>query len=538
EANLDAIRVHGHVLPEEFYRLADRAGMLVFADFPLSGAYAYHSTAEEARFFEESVREQVPEMVEMLRNRPCIALWTGHDDPPWIAANESMADVHSVRQNYSIDQDIKALFEKLDPSRPALAGSGEIDMIARAGWSSAPWPTLAEIEPHFVSEYGAQALPDLDSPVWNEIGRRWPVADDDPAWLYAGFQPFAWSERGVGLPSDFESLEAYIAASQQYQAWVIRFATDQFRSRKFDHCWGAFAYQLVDPFPAIGFGLADHSRQPKLGLVALRDAMAPTRLIIEPLSFQPDGAGIRYSPDQAVEARLLVVNDDFRQSGHARVRWSITPEAPTERSGLSAMRHALTRKSYGGSVDFELPLAIEPAVQVLRLSAPISREGGYLLAAELAVGSQLIDSAELPVTIARESAVRTRSRNVPDYLAARLVDFASLRPDPQGLSFDLLNQTRPAALTGLHRVVLDGDLVEAQHILADISGRTLPLPKRLELPVGRRVRLLIDLGASLRPGEHVLELELTVPGVASGRVRIEGFVQPEELAPTDAPKGV
>ena len=154
ETNLDALRVHGHVLPEEFYRLADRAGMLVFADFPLTGAYAYHATPEEGRFFEASVREQVPELVELLRNRPSIALWTAHDDPPWIAANASLADVHSVRQNYSIDQEARGLFEKLDP--PARPWPAPATSTARSGpagergpgrrspsWSRASSPSTA-----------------------------------------------------------------------------------------------------------------------------------------------------------------------------------------------------------------------------------------------------------------------------------------------------------------------------------------------------------------------------------------------------------
>src|SRR5207249_3831880 len=83
-----------HVLPEEFYRLADESGMLVIADFPLTLSYAYHASPEEARFFETSVREQVPEMVRLLQNRPSILFWTGHDDPPWIAANTELADAH------------------------------------------------------------------------------------------------------------------------------------------------------------------------------------------------------------------------------------------------------------------------------------------------------------------------------------------------------------------------------------------------------------------------------------------------------------
>ena len=127
DANLDVLRVHAHVLPEEFYRLADEAGMLVIADFPLTLSYAYHATPEEARFFESSVREQVPEMVRLLQNRPSVLFWTAHDDPPWIAANSELADVHAVRQNYTIDHEIKARPQpprahRLGRARPAPLG--------------------------------------------------------------------------------------------------------------------------------------------------------------------------------------------------------------------------------------------------------------------------------------------------------------------------------------------------------------------------------------------------------------------------------
>ena len=56
---------------------------------------------------------------------------------------------------------------------------------------------------------------------------------------------------------------------------------------------------------------------------------------------------------------------------------------------------------------------------------------------------------------------------------------------------------------------------------AFFSGR-LPLPRRLDLPVGRETELLVEVGEELEPGEHELELDLTLPGVASGRVRVTG----------------
>lgn len=531
EANLDALRVHGHVLPEEFYRTADRAGMLVLADFPLTGAYCYHASGEETQFFEDAVRQQVPELVALIGNRPSICLWTAHDDPPWIPANESLADVHSVRQNYTIDQEARSIFEKLDPTRPALAAWGELDARVRAGWSEGGWEELADLEPPFVSEFGAQGLPALDSPAFEGLGKRWPLADDDPAWLYAGFQPFEWSDHGAGPPSDFESLEEFVEAGQDYQAWLVRFAVDQFRRRKLRPCWGALVHQLVDPFPGVGFGLLDNSRRPKPAFQALRESLAPVRLIVEPVGFQAGENGVRYRSGAPVTLRFFAVNDDFGSSGRARVRWSLQRLGGPDRSGVGGFRDAFARRSFSGSVDFNLPAASEPALLVERLALPLSLEGEYLLQAELSLAQRLVDTTLLPLEVRAAAPPSRPARPVPPYLADRLLQRASLAKDPRGLRFEFLNRARPAALTALGRVVVDGEPQADMRVLAEISGHVLPLPRRLELPVGRPVRLIVDLGEPLRAGNHALEFDLTVPGVASGRVRLEGLIRPEEFAP-------
>jgi len=120
------------------------------------------------------------------------------------------------------------------------------------GWSAGSWSDLAHLEPLMVTAFGAQSLPVAGSPVWEHIKTRWPAADDEPSWRHAGFQPVNWAERGAGLPSAHESLESYADASQAYQADVVRFAAEHMRTRKFESCWGAFAYHLVDPFPGMG----------------------------------------------------------------------------------------------------------------------------------------------------------------------------------------------------------------------------------------------------------------------------------------------
>ncbi|MGH7922846.1 MAG: glycosyl hydrolase 2 galactose-binding domain-containing protein, partial [Candidatus Dormibacteraceae bacterium] len=239
KANLDLLRVPGAVLPEAFYRLCDEAGMLVIADFPLTRSYAYHADAEEARFFEQAVRAQVPEMVGQLSNRPSIVLWMAHDDPPWIEANSALGDVHAVRQNYTIDHEVKATLEMLDATRPALAASGDLDRHLWLGWREGSWHHFADVLPQFVSAFGAQALPPLGSPDWSALKTRWPVSGDDATWLHAGYQSPHWAEHGVGLTEDYDSLEDYVDASHEYQAWLLAYAIDQLRKRKFEPCYGA-----------------------------------------------------------------------------------------------------------------------------------------------------------------------------------------------------------------------------------------------------------------------------------------------------------
>jgi beta-mannosidase len=523
--NLDALRVHGHVLPEEFYRLADEAGMLVVADFPLTLSYGYHASSEETRFFESAVRDQVPEMVELLHNRPSVMLWVGHDDPPWVPANASLGDVHAVRQNHTIDQEIKASLESLDPSRTALAASGDLDHHLWFGWREGGWHQFAEVLPALVSEFGAQALPTLESPVWDALGRRWPVAPDDPGWLYAGFQLAAWAERGAGLPDQYSSLEEYVEESQIYQAWLCSYAIDQLRKRKFEPCWGAFVYGLTDTFPGIGFGLVDGARLPRLALEAVRDAFAPLRVIIDPVGFKalvPYGVGWRPGDEAAI--RLVVVNDDPQVEGTAEVRWEMAREQTIEPSGMGRLLDAVRRRSWGGSIPVTLPTVAEPALQVTTLNFPVLTEGKYHFEAELRAHGMKRLRAVARFEVSDALPLERPRPLLPDYLAERIVVQGSLSLLDEGLRFALRNRTRPAVLTALHRFHLDGQRLDAPRLFLETEAGRVPFPRKLELPVDRDVPVLLELPQTVEPGEHELEMDLTVPGVASGRVRVKGRV--------------
>ena len=531
EANLDALRVVANVLPQDFYRRADEMGMLLFQELPLTGTYAYHARGDDSRFFETAAREQQSQMVELLRNRPSVAVWIAHDEPPWLPSNGDLGDVHAVRQNHSIDQELKASFERLDSTRPALAASGEVDQHLLLGWAEGSWIDLTDVEPVMVTAFGAQSLPSVDSPVWKQIVANWPVADDEASWRYAGFEPVNWAERGVGLPSAHQSLQSYVASSQAYQADVIRLAAEHLRTRKFESCWGAFAFHLVDPFPAIGFGLLDSERKPKPALAALTNAFKPTRVIVAPLAFEPGRPfGILQRPDVPFTARLVVVNDDPEVSGRGAVRWSVTRERAGKRRGVRFIRDAVQRKSFAGVVEVEVPTAFEPAVSATSVTLPLSAEGDYKLEATLAIGGHVIDRSELHFTVTSTLPSPRPRPELARYLAERLADLDSLRSEPDGLSFALENRTRPAVLVGLTGLRLDGVVLARPDLQVETHAGRAPLPKRLDMPLGRRLQVHVVTGEPLGAGAHSLEADITVPGVASGRLVLEGNVLMPEQA--------
>jgi myo-inositol catabolism protein IolC len=117
---------------------------------------------------------------------------------------------------------------------------------------------------------------------------------------------------------------------------------------------------------------------------------------------------------------------------------------------------------------------------------------------------------------------------MPAYLAERLVQAGSIEPQPSGFSLRLLNRTRPAVLTAARDVRVDGALLRRADVLLETGSGRLPLGRPLELPLNRPLTLYVETGESLGRGEHEVEIDLTVEGVASGRVTLRGHVDSGE----------
>jgi hypothetical protein len=246
--------------------------------------------------------------------------------------------------------------------------------------------------------------------------------------------------------------------------------------------------------------------------------------MIEPLAFDPDRPfGIIQRPEVPFSARLVVVNDDPEVSGSGVVRWSLMRERRAGRRGVSRIADAVQRK-FSGATDVEVPTAFEPAVNATTLSVPLEVAGEYRLDASLTVAGQVIDRTELLFTVTSTLPSPRPRPELPRYLAEGLADLVSLRTEKDGLSFVLENRTRPAVVSGIGGLRLDGIPLSRHDIQVETHAGRAPLPRHLDIPVGRRLRIHVVTGEPLGAGRHSLDADITVPGVASGRLVISGTV--------------
>ena len=327
EAGLDLLRVHAHITRPEFYDAADELGMLIWQDFPLQWGYARSVRRQAVR--------QVAKAVDLLGHHPSIAVWCGHNEPFTIdLAGGADAELKAVKARYMaqqqlptwnrsiLDRWVKRAFEKADETRPVIGASGLLPHFPRLdgtdshlyfGWyhgDERDLPRFAAAIPkmvRFVSEFGAQAVPteaDFLEP------ERWPDLDWDELGERFGLQKWVFDERVP--PGRYETFAEWVAATQAYQATLLRFHIETLRRLKYRPTGGFCLFSLADAQPAVSWSVLDHQRHPKAGFFSVVEACRPVIVVAERM---PD----ELVPGATVGLDVHVISDLRRQIENATV---------------------------------------------------------------------------------------------------------------------------------------------------------------------------------------------------------------------------
>ncbi|HEU4670793.1 MAG TPA: glycoside hydrolase family 2 protein [Dyella sp.] len=303
DAHMNMLRVWGggYYLPDAFYAMADRRGLMIWQDFMFGGAIPPPDAA-----FRANVKQEAIEQVTRLRNHPSIVLWSGNNEvqTSW----ESWGDRQAFRQRIGpaesarIEQGMQALFDgtlrevatDLDAEVPYWPGSPESEGDAPANspdsgdahvWNvwggSAPVEDYLKTTPRFQSEFGLQSLPamttirrfatpadlSIDSPVMRAHQKFDHGNGNQRLMLYV--------RRGYGEPKDFASF-AYL--SQVMQADGIALAVDHLRSAM-PRSMGALYWQLNDVWPGASWSSIDVDGRWKALQFRARQFYAPVRVV-------------------------------------------------------------------------------------------------------------------------------------------------------------------------------------------------------------------------------------------------------------------
>lgn len=334
DTGLDLLRVHAHVGRPETYDAADAAGMLLWQDFPLQWGYA--------RSIRKQAQRQAGEMVAMLAHHPSVAVWCGHNEPmgldmdpslldrPW-ATRKLGAKVLASQQlptwnKTVLDRAVKRAIERADGTRPVVKHSGVLprlpglegtDSHLYFGWywgDERDLPGFARVLPsqvRFPTEFGAQAVPESDDFVGAEA---WPDLDWGRLARTHNLQPSILDRY---VPREGHSYESWKAATQAYQAELLRHHVETLRRLKYRPTGGFCQFLLADGHPAISWSVLDHERRPKAGHAALAEACRPVIVVADRL---PESV----RPGDALALDVHVVSDrrlDLTGTVDAELRW-------------------------------------------------------------------------------------------------------------------------------------------------------------------------------------------------------------------------
>lgn len=294
DANVNYVRVWGGGIyeSEDFYEVADEAGLLVGQDF----LFACAAYPEQGPLVAE-VPAEAAEQVTRLASHPSLVVWTGNNENIWGHEDwhwEEQLDGRPWGARYYFEV-LPAIVAELDPTRPYWPGSpysGSRDrhpndpsygtMHVWDVWNTRDYTGYRDYLPRFVSEFGYQGPPayaTLARSVHDE-----PLAPDSP-----GMRNHQKAENGddklrrglaahLPVPVDFDD---WHFLTQLNQARAVSLGIEHWRGHR-PLCMGTIVWQINDCWPVTSWAAVDGDGRRKPLWYALRRSYADHLLTVQP----------------------------------------------------------------------------------------------------------------------------------------------------------------------------------------------------------------------------------------------------------------
>jgi beta-mannosidase len=390
DAGMNLLRIWGggRYESEDFYRICDERGVLVWQDF----LFACAAYPEEEPLYSE-VEAEAREAVVRLADHPSLVLWCGNNENIWGHADwgwQQELDGRTWGEGYYLDL-LPRVVAELDPTRPYWPGSpysgpGRHPNDPAHGpmhiwdvWNERDYTAYREYRPRFVAEFGFQGPPthatlrdavgagtlSPDSP---ELLHR-QRAEDGMGKLARGLAPHFGTVRsanerpsGDGL-ADEGLYDAWHYLTQVNQARAISMGIEHFRAQ-WPRCSGSVMWQLNDCWPVVSWAAVDGAERRKPLWYALRRVHRERLVTVQPEAVPPEAL-----PPEEGGAMSLVLAHDTDLAWHSAVRIARRDLSGAVLAEVTLETSVPSRGSRRVRVEKDLAIPADPSRELITVDA-------------------------------------------------------------------------------------------------------------------------------------------------------------------------
>jgi beta-mannosidase len=374
-ANMNMLRVWGGGVyaDDQFYDECDKNGILVWQDFMFACAMYPGDT-----HFVNNVKEEITGQVKRLRNHPSIALWCGNNEinEGWHNWEWQKQYKYSLKDSTKIANDYALLFEKeirnwlfihdkersYWPSSPSI-GWGHNESLFKGDshywgvwWGMEPFDIFNKKTGRFMSEYGFQGMPDINT--LEEIGLRSDISVDSLIFKSHQKHPRGYEtiktymERDYKIPKNFEN---YVYTSQLLQAKGMKTAIEAHRRAK-PYCMGTLYWQLNDCWPAVSWSTIDYNNNWKASHYQVRRSFENVLISVYNVNDKYQ-IHIINDKNESINCRLSLRLIDFK----GNVLWNKASDIKIT-ANSSSMYDVIDKKDFGYFEQRQTALYISVAI--------------------------------------------------------------------------------------------------------------------------------------------------------------------------------
>ncbi|PWJ42191.1 beta-mannosidase [Sediminitomix flava] len=330
DANMNMVRVWGGGIYEDdyFYELCDEKGLLLWQDFMF--ACTMYPGDED---FLKKVEEEAIYNIKRIRNRPSLALWCGNNEIQvgWENWGWQTEFKWSEGVQQKLISDYNKLFKELlpnlvkthdanrfyYPSSP-ISNWGNLDDFKIGDnhywgvwWGKKEFESFKEYVPRFMSEFGFQSFPAMESIKAFSEAEDWDLNSDvmnqHQKSSIGNVTIKEYMQRDYEVPSDFQD---FVYVGQLLQAEGMKLGLEVHR-RRMPYCMGTLYWQLNDCWPAASWSSIDYYGKWKALHYAVREAFS-TQLVSTDLEGDRLKVFLVNDEWQTKDAQLQITWNDFK----------------------------------------------------------------------------------------------------------------------------------------------------------------------------------------------------------------------------------